>query len=292
MNRKYFAALFIVAVVLIVFRVGFSLVQWGDSQDPDPWKVLGDTNKYVITGHYSPSEMQSTYYGAYSVGLQAVLAALSVFTGVDLITLALYFLQIATPLVMVIVAYIITSRSGKDTTLVIPVMILLVGSFLGITRQQSRMIEENVGFILFCGALLFLYLYYNKRASRRLTFSMLTIILLASIFTHHISFLMIALLAMPFLFLHYPSIGDALRGRCSVLNRLSAFENNSNYHTANSASAANTPNILKCQEPTSHDLHAYIRRGGGHIFHRYAIAVRLRALLFAPCSPCALRWRV
>src|SRR5665811_601956 len=102
MNRKYFAALFIVAVVLIVFRVGFSLVQWGDSQDPDPWKVLGDTNKYVITGHYSPSEMQSTYYGAYSVGLQAVLAALSVFTGVDLITLALYFLQIATPLVMVI----------------------------------------------------------------------------------------------------------------------------------------------------------------------------------------------
>ena len=201
MNRKYFAALFIVAVVLIVFRVGFSLVQWGDSQDPDPWKVLGDTNKYVITGHYSPSETQSTYYGAYSVGLQAVLAALSVFTGVDLITLALYFLQIATPLVMVIVAYIITSRSGKDTTLVIPVMILLVGSFLGITRQQSRMIEENVGFILFCGALLFLYLYYNKRASRRLTFSMLTIILLASIFTHHISFLMIALLAMPFLVL-------------------------------------------------------------------------------------------
>src|SRR5665647_2307071 len=263
MNRKYFAALFIVAVVLIVFRVGFSLVQWGDSQDPDPWKVLGDTNKYVITGHYSPSETQSTYYGAYSVGLQAVLAALSVFTGGDLITLALYFLQIATPLVMVIVAYIITSRSGKDTTLVIPVMILLVGSFLGlslihiseltrrtpiyssaasdlykrqplvmvivayiitsrsgkdttlvipvmillvgsflgITRQQSRMIEENVGFILFCGALLFLYLYYNKRASRRLTFSMLTIILLASIFTHHISFLMIALLAMPFLVL-------------------------------------------------------------------------------------------
>src|SRR5665647_2815008 len=66
MNRKYFAALFIVAVVLIVFRVGFSLVQWGDSQDPDPWKVLGDTNKYVITGHYSPSEMQSTYYGSYS----------------------------------------------------------------------------------------------------------------------------------------------------------------------------------------------------------------------------------
>ncbi|MGZ4863895.1 MAG: hypothetical protein ACXV5H_00290 [Halobacteriota archaeon] len=201
MNRKYFAALFIVAVVLIVFRVGYSLVQWGDSQDPDPWKVLGDTNKYVMTGHYSPSSTQSTYYGAYSVGLQAVLAALSVFTGVDLITLALYFLQIATPLVMVIVAYIITSRSGKDTTLVIPVMILLVGSFLGNTRQQSRMIEENVGFILFCGALLFLYLYYNKRASRRLTFSMLTIILVASIFTHHISFLMIALLAMPFLVL-------------------------------------------------------------------------------------------
>lgn len=198
MNRKYFAALFVVAVVLITFRVGYSLVQWGDSQDPDPWKVLGDTNKYVMTGHYSPSETQSTYYGAYSVGLQAVLAALSVFTGVDLITLALYFLQIATPLVMVIVAYIITSRSGKDSTLVIPVMILLVGSFLGITRQQSRMIEENVGFILFCGALLFLYLYYNKRASNRLTFSMLTILLLATIFTHHISFLMIALLVMPF----------------------------------------------------------------------------------------------
>src|SRR5450756_2264259 len=97
MNRKYFAALFIVAVVLIVFRVGFSLVQWGDSQDPDPWKVLGDTNKYVITGHYSPSEMQSTYYGAYSVGLQAVLAALSVFTGVDLITLAVSYTHLTLP---------------------------------------------------------------------------------------------------------------------------------------------------------------------------------------------------
>jgi hypothetical protein len=48
MNRKYFAALFIVAVVLIVFRVGFSLVQWGDSQDPDPWKVLGPRTMELI----------------------------------------------------------------------------------------------------------------------------------------------------------------------------------------------------------------------------------------------------
>jgi hypothetical protein len=202
MDRKYVAALFIVALVLIVFRVGYSLVQWGDSQDPDPWKVLGDTNKYIVTGHYSPAETQSTYYGAYSVGLQAVLAGLSVLTGIDLITLALYFLQVATPLVMVAAAYIITSRSGRVATLGIPVMILVMGLFLGITRQQSRLIEENVGFMLFCGALLFLYLYYGKRTSRLLTFSMITVILFAALFTHQISFLVIAVLAMPFLVLH------------------------------------------------------------------------------------------
>ncbi|MGZ4883654.1 MAG: hypothetical protein ACXV2A_07145, partial [Halobacteriota archaeon] len=81
----------------------------------------------------------------------------------------------------------------------IPVMILLIGVFEGITHQQSRMIEENVGFILFCGALLFLYLYYVGRTSRAYTFLMLTAILLATIFTHHLSFLVVAILAMPFL---------------------------------------------------------------------------------------------
>jgi len=113
--------------------------------------------------------------------------------------LAQYFLQIATPIVMVAVAYLITSRSGRVTSWAIPVMILLIGVFEGITHQQSRMIEENMGFILFCGALLFLYLYYVGRTSRAYTFSMLTAILLATIFTHHLSFLVVAILAMPFL---------------------------------------------------------------------------------------------
>lgn len=199
MNRKYLVALLVVALVLVVFRVGYSLTQWGDSQDVDSWKLLGDTNKYVVTGHYSPSDTHSLYYGTYSVGLEALLAALTVFTGVDLVTLAQYFLQIATPLVTVAVAYLITSRSGRVANWWIPIMILLIGLFLGITRQQSRMIEENLGFILFCGVLLFLYLYYSGRTSRPLTFSMLTVILFATIFTHHISFLMVAVLAMPFL---------------------------------------------------------------------------------------------
>ena len=113
-------------------------------------------------------------YGAYSVGFEALLAALTVFTGVDLVTLALYFLQVATPLVMVAVAYLITSRSGRVTNWGIPVIILLAGLFVGITRQQSRMIEENVGFILFCGALLLLYLYYDGRTSRLYALSMLS----------------------------------------------------------------------------------------------------------------------
>jgi hypothetical protein len=56
MNRKYLVALLAVALVLVVFRVGYSLTQWGDSQDVDSWKFLGDTNKYVGTGHYSPTE--------------------------------------------------------------------------------------------------------------------------------------------------------------------------------------------------------------------------------------------
>jgi hypothetical protein len=56
MNRKYLVALLAVALVLVVFRVGYSLTQWGDSQDVDSWKLLGDTNKYVVTGHYSPTE--------------------------------------------------------------------------------------------------------------------------------------------------------------------------------------------------------------------------------------------
>ena len=199
MNRKYVAALLAVALVLIVFRVGYSLTQWGDSQDVDQWRLLGDTHKYVITGHYSPNEMQSMYYGAYSVGFQALLGALTVFTGIDLITLAQYSMQIATPLVMVAVTYLITSRSGRVMNWGIPVMILLIGSFAGITLQQSRTIEESAGFILFCGTLLFLYLYYTGRASGLYTFSMLTAILLATIFTHHISFLVITILAMPFL---------------------------------------------------------------------------------------------
>jgi len=185
--------------VLVVFRVGYSLSVWGGSVDPDPWRLIGDTNKYVVTGHYTPSATQSMYYGAYSIGLEALLASLSVFTGINLIVLAQYFLQTATPIVMVVVAYLITSRSGRCTSWAIPVMILLIGVFEGLTHQQSRTIEENIGFILFCGALLFLYLYYVGRTSRAYTFSMLTVILLATIFTHHLSFLAIAILTMPFL---------------------------------------------------------------------------------------------
>ena len=185
--------------MLVVFRVGYSLSVWGGSVDPDPWRLIGDTNKYVVTGHYAPSATQSMYYGAYSIGLEALLASLTVFTGINLIVLAQYFLQIATPIVMVVVAYLITSRSGRCTSWAIPVMILLIGVFEGLTHQQSRMIEENIGFILFCGALLFLYLYYVGRTSRAYTFSMLTVILLATIFTHHLSFLVIAILTMPFL---------------------------------------------------------------------------------------------
>ena len=199
MDKKYVAALLAITIVLVVFRVGYSLSVWGGSVDPDPWRLIGDTNKYVVTGHYAPSATQSMYYGAYSIGLEALLASLTVFTGINLIVLAQYFLQIATPIVMVVVAYLITSRSGRCTNWAIPVMILLIGVFEGLTHQQSRMIEENIGFILFCGALLFLYLYYVGRTSRAYTFSMLTVILLATIFTHHLSFLAIAILTMPFL---------------------------------------------------------------------------------------------
>ena len=67
---------------------------------------------------------------------------------------------------MVAVAYLITSRSGRLTSWAIPVMILLIGVFEGLTHQQSRMIEENLGFILFCGALLFLYLYLRSDEPR------------------------------------------------------------------------------------------------------------------------------
>ena len=199
MEKKYVAALLAITIVLVVFRVGYSLSVWGGSVDPDPWRLIGDTNKYVVTGHYTPSATQSMYYGAYSIGLEALLASLSVFTGINLIVLAQYFLQTATPIVMVVVAYLITSRSGRCTSWAIPVMILLIGVFEGLTHQQSRTIEENIGFILFCGALLFLYLYYVGRTSRAYTFSMLTVILLATIFTHHLSFLAIAILTMPFL---------------------------------------------------------------------------------------------
>jgi len=199
LEKKYVAALLAITIVLVVFRVGYSLSVWGGSVDPDPWRLIGDTNKYVVTGHYTPSATQSMYYGAYSIGLEALLASLSVFTGINLIVLAQYFLQIATPIVMVVVAYLITSRSGRCTSWAIPVMILLIGVFEGLTHQQSRTIEENIGFILFCGALLFLYLYYVGRTSRAYTFSMLTVILLATIFTHHLSFLAIAILTMPFL---------------------------------------------------------------------------------------------
>jgi hypothetical protein len=198
-NRKYLAALLVITLVLVVFRVGLSLSAWGASLDPDPWKLIGDTNKYVATARYSPSATQSMYYGTYSVGLEALLASLTVFTGVDLVVLAQYALQIVTPIVMVVVTYLIVSRSGRETSWSIPVMILLIGVFEGITHQQSRMIEENVGFILFCGALLFLYLYYVGRTSRAYTFSMLTAILLVTVFTHHLSFLVVAILAMPFL---------------------------------------------------------------------------------------------
>jgi hypothetical protein len=51
LNRKYVAALLAITVVLVIFRVGYSLAVWGGAADPDPWKLLGDTNKFVITGH-------------------------------------------------------------------------------------------------------------------------------------------------------------------------------------------------------------------------------------------------
>ncbi|MGZ4902024.1 MAG: hypothetical protein ACXVI3_03040 [Halobacteriota archaeon] len=199
MDRRYAAALLAVVVVLITVRVGFALSLWGNSVDPDPWKLIGDTNQYVITGHYSAGGDDSLYYGAYSIGLQSLLASLTVFTGVDLITLAKYFLQIMTPIVMVLVIYLIASRSGAIRSWAIPVMCLVIGLFSGITHQQSRMIEENVGFLLFCGVLFFLYLYYAQRISRTFTFGMLSILLLFTIFTHHISFLVVAVLAMPFI---------------------------------------------------------------------------------------------
>ncbi|MGZ4941743.1 MAG: hypothetical protein ACXV5P_05515 [Halobacteriota archaeon] len=199
MDRRYAAVLFAVVIVLITVRVSYSLTVWGDSVDPDPWKLLGDTNRYVVTGHYSPGEADSLYYGAYSVGLQSLLASLTVFTGIDLITLAQYFLQVMVPIVMVIVIYLVTSRSGAIMSWAIPLMCLFIGLFSGITHQQSRLIEENVGFLLFCAALFFLYMYYDaRRTSRVYTFAMLSAILLLAVFTHHISFLVIAVLIMPF----------------------------------------------------------------------------------------------
>ncbi|MDD1720576.1 MAG: hypothetical protein LUP95_01135 [Euryarchaeota archaeon] len=200
MDRRYAAALLAVVVVLITVRVGYALTSWGDSVDQDPWKLLGDTNRYVITGHYSAGEDGSLYYGAYSVGLQSLLASFSVFTGIDLITLAQYFLQVIVPIVMVLVIYLVTSRSGTIMSWAIPLMCLFIGLYSGIIHQQSRMIEENVGFLLFCGALFFLYLYYDaRRISRTYTLTMLSAILLLAIFTHHISFLVIAVLSMPFI---------------------------------------------------------------------------------------------
>jgi hypothetical protein len=65
LNKKYLAALVAITIVLIVFRVGYSLSVWSGSIDPDPWMLLGDTSKYVVTGHYSPSATQSMYYGFY-----------------------------------------------------------------------------------------------------------------------------------------------------------------------------------------------------------------------------------
>ena len=59
MDHKYLVALLAVALVLVVFRVGYSLTQWGPWQDVDSWKLLGDTNKYVVTGHYSPTDTES-----------------------------------------------------------------------------------------------------------------------------------------------------------------------------------------------------------------------------------------
>jgi len=59
LNRKYVAALLVITVVLVIFRVGYSVAAWGGSVDVDPWRLLGDTNKYVVTGHYSPSATQS-----------------------------------------------------------------------------------------------------------------------------------------------------------------------------------------------------------------------------------------
>lgn len=198
MDRRYAAALLAVVIVLVTVRAGYALAVWGDSVDPDPWKLLGDTHRYVITGHYSPGEADSLYYGAYSVGLQSLLASLAVFTGIDLITLAQYFLQVMVPIVMVLVIYLVTSRSGTILSWAIPIMCLFIGLFPGITHQQSRMIEENVGFLLFCGATFFLYLYYARRTSRAYTFAMLSAMLLLAVFTHHISFLVIAVLVMPF----------------------------------------------------------------------------------------------
>ena len=143
-------------------------------------------------------------------------------------------------------------------------------------------------------------------------------ILIAAIFTHQISFLMIAILATPFLvsrlkygpqsisqpfyvpggsittrstattaprwyiFLYFPCFGNTICALCPLCYRFSAIANDSERNQVIHPLAARTSCILKRQEPISGDLNGYGRGfWGGRVFHRHAITVRVCALLSA-----------
>lgn len=198
MNRRYFATIAAITVAITAVRVAYSLLLWRYTADSDMWMLLADSNQYLVSGHYTPQYPQSIYYGMYSVGMHALVSTFSTLTGINLFTFAQYPLQIITPVLMAATIYIIASNSGERKHWCIPLMILYIGTFNGLTHQQSRMIEECVGYILFFGALLLFYLYYNERVSKTYTFWMLTALMLATVFTHQLSFIAMSIVAMPF----------------------------------------------------------------------------------------------
>ena len=198
MNRKYFATIAAITIAITAIRVTYSLILWRYTADSDMWMLLADSSQYLSSGHYTPQYPQSIYYGMYSVGIHTLVSTLSVFTGINLFAFAQYPLQIITPVLMTATIYIIASNSGENKHWCIPLMILYIGTFNGLTHQQSRMIEECVGYILFFGALLLFYLYYNGRSSKAYTFWMLTALMLATVFTHQLSFIAMSIVAMPF----------------------------------------------------------------------------------------------
>ena len=198
MNRRYFATVAAITIAITAIRVTYSLLLWKYTADSDMWMLLADSKQYLISGHYTPQYPQSIYYGMYSVGMHTLVSTLSAFTGINLFTFAQYPLQIITPVLMAAMIYIIASNSGERKHWCIPLMILYIGTFNGLTHQQSRMIEECVGYILFFGALLLFYLYYNGRVSKTYAFWMLTALMLATVFTHQLSFIAMSIVAMPF----------------------------------------------------------------------------------------------